>query len=475
MTLEQPTPAAAIAKLEALASQRRAAGKKAGNPTKEVLDEWTELFAVATAEDPAVLGTALAIPGLPPRVAGAGIARLWPQLDPSARARVLRLLPKDADRGSPMRFTLASELMKIDPTTAAEVLADLPRSNENVGRLGRLLREQPKLVAALVLACPARTKGESLLLVLLRLARASETTLPARLEVIRVGLAWLAGEGAPDFGPGSVGDALAELVGMVDPRARASFDPDLAAVPALWVRVFPDRPIPARAFIQVPPDSPVPAAETTTPAPSGQLPLSDEAKQSADGTGAATPPRVPTATGQFRVQPGAVRSASAPEPPAVAVADVAGQLRQLDIWLNELEQHARILKAARGFLGQSQRDTAAIRSELADKIQELETTTTALRTEAGTLRSERDQARADVEAERQAHNATREELLHRIEVATAAHLSEFKNRLASEVAKIVSHVPPHGVRPSPDMTTVLHLRLHEVLGALRAAGVDISK
>lgn len=513
MASEQPTPVAAIAKLEELGRQRRAAGKKAGTLTQQVLDEWTELFVAAVTGDSEALGTAIAIPGLPPRVAGVGIARLWPSLGQAARTRVLRLLPKDSDKGSPMRFALASDLMGIDPMTAAEELADLPRSNENVSRLARLLREQPKLVAALVPACPTRRKGESLLLVLLRQARASETNLPARLEVIRVGLAWLRGESAPDFGPETVGDSLADLIGSVDPRARASFEPDLAAIPALWVRVFPDRPIPAPASTQAPPDSPVPAAETITPVPSGQLPPGDEAKQSVDGTGAATPPRAPTATGQFRVPAGAVRSAGAPEPPVMAVADVAGQLRQLDTWLNELEQHARILKAARAFLGQSQRETAGIRSELTEwktragqladkiddaerrvleeqattarltdaletasaKIQELETTTTALRAEAGTLRSERDQARADVATERQAHRATREELLHRIEVVSSAHLSEFKNRLASDLAKIVSHVPPSSAVPSPDMLKVLHLRLHEVLGALRAAGVGIPK
>ena len=131
MTSEQPTSAAAIAKLEELGRQRRAAGKKAGTLKQESLDVWTELFVAAVTEDHGALGTVIAIPGLPPRVAAAGLAKLWPQLDQAARVRVLRLLPKDSDKGSPMRFSLASELMDIDPTTAAEQLADLPRSNES--------------------------------------------------------------------------------------------------------------------------------------------------------------------------------------------------------------------------------------------------------------------------------------------------------------------------------------------------------
>jgi hypothetical protein len=518
MTSEQPTSAAAIAKLEELGRQRRAAGKKAGTLKQESLDAWTELFVAAVTEDHGALGTVIAIPGLPPRVAAAGLAKLWPQLDQAARVRVLRLLPKDSDKGSPMRFSLASELMDIDPTTAAEQLADLPRSNEYVNRLGRLLREQPTLVAALVPACPTRRKGESLLLVLLGQARASETHLPARLEVIRVGLAWLRGEAAPDFGPETVGDSLADLIESVDPRARASFESDLAAIPGLWVRVFPDRPITAPGPTQASPEFQAPAS--TAPTASSVLTSEGKPLVKADAlrpaAGVPVGPSAPlpsAAAGSFRPAVSTAVAGGTSERPATAVVDIPGQLRQLDTWLNELEQHARILKAARALLGQAQRETSAVRSDLAEwktrasqlgdkvdeaekrlseeqaanvrlstelrtaggRIQELESTTTSLRAEVVTFRSDRDQSRAELDSERQAHRATREELLRRMEIATEARLMEFKNRLGGDIARIVSHVPPPGAELSPDMLRVIHLRLHEVLGALRSAGIGIPK
>ena len=518
MTSEQPRSAVAIAKLEELGRQRRAAGKKAGTLKQESLDVWTELFVAAVTEDHGALGTVIAIPGLPPRVAAAGLAKLWPQLDQAARVRVLRLLPKDSDKGSPMRFSLASELMDIDPTTAAEQLADLPRSNEYVNRLGRLLREQPTLVAALVPACPTRRKGESLLLVLLGQARASETHLPARLEVIRVGLAWLRGEAAPDFGPETVGDSLADLIESVDPRARASFEPDLAAIPGLWVHVFPDRPITAPAPTQASPEFQAPAniapAAASVLTSEGKPPVKADAPRPTAGVPVGPSAPLPSAeAGSFRPAASTAVAGGTSERTATAVVDIPGQLRQLDTWLNELEQHARILKAARALLGQAQRETSAVRSDLAEwkararqlgdkvdetekrlseeqaanvrlstelrtargRIQELETRTAGLRDEVVTLKSERDQARAELETERNAHIATREELLHRIEVATEAHLTEFRNRLAGDVTKIVSHVPPPGAELSPDMLKVIYLRLHEVLGALRTAGIGIPK
>ena len=185
----------------------------------------------------------------------------------------------------------------------------------------------------------------------------------------------------------------------------------------------------------------------------------------------------------------------------------------MDTWLNELEQHARILKSARALLAESQRETSGVRSDLVEwkarasrlgdkvdeaerrlseehatkvrlstelrtaggRIQELQTTAAGLRDEVVTLKSERDQARAELETERQAHLATREELLHRMEVATEARLTEFRNRLAGDVTRVVSHVPPPGAELSPDMLRVIHLRLHEVLGALRSAGIGIPR
>ena len=503
MTSEQPTSAVAIAKLEELGRQRRAAGKKAGTLKQESLDVWTELFVAAVTEDHGALGTVIAIPGLPPRVAAAGLAKLWPQLDQAARVRVLRLLPKDSDKGSPMRFSLASELMDIDPTTAAEQLADLPRSNEYVNRLGRLLREQPTLVAALVPACPTRRKGESLLLVLLGQARASETHLPARLEVIRVGLAWLRGEAAPDFGPETVGDSLADLIESVDPRARASFEPDLAAIPGLWVHVFPDRPITAPAPTQASPEFQAPAST----GPSSSKRFDFRGKATCKGRRSPTRSWGPLSV-LLRPFLRPRRDHSAPQPApqlrgtsertATAVVDIPGQLRQLDTWLNELEQHARILKAARALLGQAQRETSAVRSDLAEwkarasqlgdkvdeaerrlseeqattarlsaeleaasgRIQELESTTTALRAEVVTFESDRDQARAELDTERQAHRATREELLRRMEVATEARLMEFKNQArrrrfqgrepcASSDVRVVPRHAQGDSRPSP--------------------------
>ena len=62
-----------------------------------------------------------------------------------------------------------------------------------------------------------------------------------------------------------------------------------------------------------------------------------------------------------------------------------------------------------------------------------------------------------------------------MEIATEARLMEFKNRLGGDIARIVSHVPPPGAELSPDMLRVIHLRLHEVLGALRSAGIGIPK
>jgi chromosome segregation ATPase len=185
----------------------------------------------------------------------------------------------------------------------------------------------------------------------------------------------------------------------------------------------------------------------------------------------------------------------------------------LDSWIGEIDNHARLLRVCRTWIANAERQTVTLTAEVADwrsrasrkadelealekrasdesrrrsqataaletaaaQIRELEARITALRQAVETAEAGRAQAVADLQTERREHETSREELLRRLQVASEARLGEFKNRLGHEIGRIVSHVPALGGEQPPEMLKVLHVRIHDVISALRAAGVNISR
>jgi chromosome segregation ATPase len=131
-------------------------------------------------------------------------------------------------------------------------------------------------------------------------------------------------------------------------------------------------------------------------------------------------------------------------------------------------------------VSQQAADLSVRNNELTSQLAVLEGQVDQLRQSVMTLTRQRDafevsaeSLRADLETARGQVAKSREEMLRRLQVDSEARLSEFKNRLASEIDSLVNQVPSLSAEASLDVLRVIHARLFEVLKTLSAAGVPL--
>ena len=451
-------------------------GKIVRTLTETQRQQWSESVATVFADSACPLEAFLQdLAALPGSITAYGAVSAWPSMSDDRKSAYLRWVDTlGSERSGPQKAVLITKLLRISPATSAELLATVSLANKELKtRLASsLLGDSAREIGFLLASDLPDYKIRKVLICILQLCEAPKLQAEARWGAISIALAAIVSRHFhEDALKNQILDPIAQLLPSLPPQFQEKAKSFMTTnAPQLIVRLFPEvenKPQPA-----IPPQSVEPPL---------QPPLESSIQSS---------------------------SPKSNEKPAVPR---SGLVQQVTDWLNSLKGQSKLLDDLLQQIVQLEQQNSQLEGDLRTvRLKEESATAESAKSAASLSVAEEQihrleqQLKQELESAKQTHeragaldvrlkatleqeseirkqlqtleeraNKERAELHQRVQTNADRRLDEFRNALASSLARLLQGLPKRGASLSDKDGAVILVRIYEIVSLLESKGVHI--
>jgi hypothetical protein len=452
-------------------------GKGSKTLTDPMRQQWSESVATVLADPDCSLEPLLQdLTVLPGNVMACGAVSAWPSMSDDRKITYLRWVEAlGSDKSGPQKIVLITKLLRVSPATSVELLGTVSLANKELKtRLASsLLGDSARNIGFLLSSDIPDYKIRKVLICLLQLCDAPKLHAEARWGTIRVVLgAIVSRKFHEDSQRNSVLDPIGSLLPSLPPPLQEKARSYLAeTAPQLIARYFPEVANKAQ-LTEAPPSLDLSLESPPTPISHAALPAVNE-KQAAPRSGLVQQLAdwLVSLRGQSKLlEDLLVTIESLEEGRSMLESELQRSKLKEQSVATEAAKSAELLRDAKEQI-QRLEDRLGQSSHLAEQAQER---AAGLDARLRAAREEEVEVRRQLQVLEERTHKERTELHERVQTNADRRLDEFRNSLASSLARLLQGLPKRGISITDKDAEVILIRIYEIVALLGSKGIHIN-